>query len=247
MKSGQDRPYLPSQKGLTPRHGATRASHPKNSLNTGGIAAGSSHLSFKITLGGSSSQPLLNTWMDESDTRSGTTKSATTLSLTEKNTEIPDTNPDMRAAGGGAVFFGDRPMWASSSDKKRRQQTYQAGKTLGTPSSFSQSHAVKEAFSRREANPEVLLTPSSSQLGSAAGTARRMNNALFEVTANPNMSRLSAKSNACPMVYCNGQGASGLRLMTLQSSGSCPSLLDPRRSWGDLSSQPSSRPSTRRQ
>jgi len=233
MKSEQDRPYLASTKGLTPRHGATRAPHPKNSLNTGGIAAGSNALSFKITLGGSSSQPLLNTWMDESDTRSGTMKTATTLNLTAKHTEIPDTHPEMRAAGGGAVFFGDRPMWSASSDKKRRQQTYQAGKALGTP---KQSLS---AFSRFEA------TPPSSQLGSPAG-ARRMNDALFEVTANPNMSRLSAKSNACPMVYCDGLGASGLRLMTLQSSGSCPSLLDPRRR-GELSSQPSSRTSTRRQ
>lgn len=227
--SEQDRPYIPSKRAMTPRHGATRAAVPKNSLNVGGVATGTDPLSFKITLGGSLSAPL-NAWTDESDTRAPELKASTTLSLTDKI--VPMASPQMRPAGNGGVFFGDRPMWAASSDKKRKQMAYQAGKKLSSSQSSPISLrspselALLKGFSKAE--PEVLTPASSRRPLSSAGSRR--SNALFEVTANPNfkMSKLSTQSIGCPMVFCHGKGPAELQLMTLSGrrSNSSPSGLD---------------------
>jgi len=177
---------------MTPEHLATKAAIPRNSLNTGGAEMSSSPLSFKITLGGSPSAPCLSAWTEES---SGGGDGAL-LSVTGKNMGIPTTGPNMKAAG-GSVFFGSRPMWAASSDKKRKQSAYKGqqqaspqqglskpGESKAMPISLRSPaeealvqkfggdpvDPVKDWKRRFQATPETL-TPASSRAASSGGSA----------------------------------------------------------------------------
>lgn len=167
---------------------------------------GSNPLGFKITLGGSSSVPSLklNAWMEDEEEDRGDRDLS--MSLTGK--PIATTGPHMKPAGGGAVFFGDRPMWATSSDKRRKQTAYQAtSQSLDprqTPISLRSpaEQALLEQFAgnsaraepvkvwRRgfEATPETL-TPASSRAVSSAGSAGsgklRSRSGMIQVEATP--------------------------------------------------------------
>lgn len=132
----QDRSYQASKRMMTPRHEATRAAYPRNSVSTGGHGMSTSPLSFKITLGGSSSAPCLPlaAWTEEADNRGFAGNSQLSLTLTGQ--PVAPTGPQMKPAGAGGVFFGNVPMWAKSSwaseiNKRRKQSTYQATNSPG--------------------------------------------------------------------------------------------------------------------
>lgn len=206
MGEGQEKAYAVSKRMMTPRHLATKCAVPRNSLNTGGASMGGNPLGFKITLGGSSSVPSLklNAWMeDEEEDRGGRDLS---MSLTGK--PIATTGPHMKPAGGGAVFFGDRPMWATSSDNRRKQSAYQASSqsleprqtpiSLRSPSeqallaqfagNSARAEPVKAWRRGFEATPETL-TPASSRAVSSAGSAGsgklRSRSGMIQVEATP--------------------------------------------------------------
>lgn len=115
---GQDRNYVQSERANTPLHSATRSAAPKNSLNTGGT----SPCSFKITLNGSQTLPSLSAWTEGDESQvdlSGRSDAKADLSGScFRQTKA--------AAGAGGIFWGDRPMWAASGDKKRKKAAMKA-------------------------------------------------------------------------------------------------------------------------
>lgn len=251
---GQDRPFVASKKGLTPRHEATRAAYPRNTIGTGGLNMSCSPLSFKITLGGSSSAPSLSAWMSQEESIAGDAKASMSMSLTGKT--IPATGPHMRAAGAGSVFFGDRPMWARSSDIRRKQSTYKAsaGELRQSPISLRSpaEQALLEELTRNgtgplpvkrgwEATPETL-TPVSSRPASSAGSMgsgkyrnrEPDSNAIpepesrsgksFATFMTPTMTSCSWKSHGQP----NGEGVTDVALLPLPTRHTIgnPGVLD---------------------
>lgn len=175
---GQDRQYAQSQRMLTPLHSATRASAPRNALNTGGV----SPCSYKVTMGGSQTVPSLSAWAEQDDASNNINLDASCFR--KGSNPLPHTG--MTAAGGNGVFFGSRPMWGPSMDKKKNQTAYSGGaETPIALQSYGEQQVLEQLGLGR--SPELLkwsrkaqgqtpdtatpgATPVSSRPGSSAGS-----------------------------------------------------------------------------